>query len=278
MSEKLNQLYAKENNGDYEQDFMEKYMLGLVEYLKENHSEEIYALQYSSQEQNLDGPLKETLKGIILGEYRSYPNASYHIQNVYIKDDLDSNKALKEVVKEAIHNRTNANTGNRFVNPDLTLEIVSNDDGTVYYDTIELKSTCDDTIKGSSLTQVYPDEWTIFIYHTKDGKDGDMACGRYRDAVIDIQINFAIRTVVSFKELKTNMYNQHTKLSDEESEELIAAWYTKSSLKTFNNLTADKGIGLYGRTNRELILAVLDMYCEMSDEEKIQFRNKLTNR
>ena len=52
-----------------------------------------------------------------------------------------------------------------FTRPDICLEIRIND--SLEYETVELKSTKNDSIPGSSVQQITPDEWVIFIKHTK---------------------------------------------------------------------------------------------------------------
>lgn len=282
MSEKLNQLYAKENNGDYEQDFMRTYLNGLVHYLLECHSEEIYSLQYRTQEQNIDEPLKRLLQNIILKEYKSYPDAGYHIENVFIQNELDANKELKKLVKELLYERTKAyeKAGVTYTNPDLTLKIVSNNnENDVFYDTIELKSTSKDgrgDIVGSCLNQIYPNEWLIFVYHQKDGKEGNITFGRYGEAVINCRVDYRIRPVVAFQSLKDNEDGKHKKLSIKECVAVKENWRNTVSEKAFNNLTNDKANSQYDQANRGLVLQALNEYEKMSDEEKIQFRNKLT--
>lgn len=282
MSEKLNQLYAKENNGDYEQDFMRMYLGGLVQYLLECHSEEIYSLQYRTQEQNIDEPLKRLLQNVILNEYKSYPGADYHIENVFIQNELEANKELKELVKGLLHERTKAyeKAEVAYTNPDLTLKIVSNrNESDVFYDTIELKSTSKSgkgDIVGSCINQVYPNEWLIFVYHHKDSKEGNITFGRYGEAVVTCRVDYRVRPIVSFQSLKDNEDGEHKKLSIEGCISVKEDWRNTVSENAFNNLTNDKANSQYDQANRGLVLQVFNEYEKMSDEEKIQFRNKLT--
>lgn len=71
-----------------------------------------------------------------------------------------------------------------------------------YFETIELKSTKQDSIPGSSIQQILPDEWVIFIKHT--AKDVDVVTGKYRHS-INSKMQFPDRSPrpqVSFKKLK----------------------------------------------------------------------------
>ncbi|WP_134393501.1 hypothetical protein [Flavobacterium psychrophilum] len=76
---------------------------------------------------------------------------SYKITNVLLPEHL-TDEQKKEITKAK---------KSVYTNPDLYLEIT---DGTnIYFESVELKSTKDNNIPGSSVQQVSPFEWVIFV-------------------------------------------------------------------------------------------------------------------
>lgn len=76
---------------------------------------------------------------------------SYRISNVLLPEHL-TNEQKKEIA---------ASKKSVYTSPDLYLEIT---DGTnIYFESVELKSTKDNYIPGSSVQQVSPFEWVIFV-------------------------------------------------------------------------------------------------------------------
>lgn len=75
----------------------------------------------------------------------------YRISNVLLPEHL-TNEQKKEIT---------ASKKSVYTSPDLYLEIT---DGTnIYFESVELKSTKDNNIPGSSVQQVSPFEWVIFV-------------------------------------------------------------------------------------------------------------------
>lgn len=81
---------------------------------------------------------------------------SYNIKNVLLPEQLstEQKKSITESKKSV------------YTSPDLYLEIT---DGTnIYFESVELKSTKDNNIPGSSVQQVSPFEWVIFVKRDND--------------------------------------------------------------------------------------------------------------
>lgn len=81
---------------------------------------------------------------------------SYKIKNVLLPEQLstEQRKSITESKKSV------------YTSPDLYLEIT---DGTnIYFESVELKSTKDNNIPGSSVQQVSPFEWVIFVKRDND--------------------------------------------------------------------------------------------------------------
>ncbi|WP_313387117.1 hypothetical protein [Chishuiella sp.] len=95
----------------------------------------------------------------------------YNIDNVLLPKDLsEEQKHLIASNKKSI-----------YTNPDLYLEIYDGENK--YYRSIELKSTKNNNIPGSSVQQIYPFEWVIFVQRNKDFVN--ITTGYYLNSITD---------------------------------------------------------------------------------------------
>lgn len=136
----------------------------------------------------VDGKTYKTLFGQI---------RNLSIRNVFLPEELSTEH--KEWIKQ--------NKDGQYVNPDLLIEILN---GTsIEYVTLELKSTKNDKIPGSSIQQVNPYEWTLFVKHNKKGII--LSTGLYANSITN-KIPFPDRSPrpeISFAHLlKWNHYNR----------------------------------------------------------------------
>ena len=109
------------------------------------------------------------------------------VNRVLLPEDISDE--LKEIIK--------ASKSSVYTNPDLYLELKLGDE--ISYESIELKSTKNDSIPGSSIQQIVPEEWVIFIKHS--GKSISISTGQYIHA-INSKMQFPDRSPrpqVSFK-------------------------------------------------------------------------------
>ena len=189
--------------------FMHLYMYELEIWLNE-HREEIFNISFQSDEANTDRPLKEYLKHVIetecncivnlnrikgISDKESYFPITDDIRSIYIARVLLP-EDINQEIRTILQSRKNA----VFTKPDLCL--VLNINGTISYETLELKSTKTDAIPGSSVQQISPEEWVIFIKHGRD--DVKIATGQYYHA-INSKMPFPDRSPrpqVSFSELQ----------------------------------------------------------------------------
>ena len=125
---------SEESNTD---EFLKRYFQDFLS--KHNHIEDVklkkLALKIDTDEYFID---IENLK-------------SYRIKNVFLPEHLsiEQKKTIAKAKKSV------------YTNPDLYLEIF---DGTnTYYESVELKTTKDNNIPGSSVQQISPFEWIIFV-------------------------------------------------------------------------------------------------------------------
>ena len=188
------------------QTFMCIYMYKLEEDLTK-HKDDLIEVSFQSDEANTDRPLKEYLKKHIEESFSSIPEDTditslcfegttytdmqaikkIQVNRVLLPEDISDE--LKEIIK--------ASKSSVYTNPDLYLELKLGDK--ISYESIELKSTKNDSIPGSSIQQIVPEEWVIFIKHS--GKSISISTGQYIHA-INSKMQFPDRSPrpqVSFK-------------------------------------------------------------------------------
>lgn len=271
--------------------FMKIYMYELELYLN-TLKDEILKLSFQSDEANTDRPLKEYLKyliennfngitpkisEVIIEQTRAY-NISDDIRNIYIDRVLLPNE-ISNKLKTLLSKRKNA----MYTNPDICLEI--NDNGNIHYETIELKSTKNDSIPGSSVQQISPEEWVIFIKHTNNSVA--ISTGRYFHA-INTKMQFPDRSPrpqVSYSELE-NWNNRHrirhinklhyqSSADDTVKRELLCDWQGVLAKRWVNILfTFDKNVKepWFNNNLRKFILEFLTVYDELNDVKKEEYK------
>lgn len=279
-------------------DFMYIYMYNLETFLL-SKKETLDTISFQSDEANTDRPLKEYLKKLIENEFNKIPDDSSiknlnienkHESSLYDYDDLYiSNVLLPEEITPDIKNTIKELKSAVYTNPDMCFVIT--DGSSVFYETIELKSTKQDSIPGSSIQQILPDEWVIFIKHTQTSID--VITGKYINS-INSKMQFPDRSPrpeVSFKELK-NWNKKHRNKSnntlsysvDTESNEkfeLISDWQKVLSDRwiemLFESNTVKKNEPWFNNNMRKFIISFLSEYESLSSDEQIAFKNKITN-
>ena len=200
--------------------FMYIYMYELEKFLIKNKSK-IKNVSFQSDEANTDRQLKEFLKEIIENNFNKIPNNSRidvvdienkgSFNNDIIKKIYIDEVLLPEEITLDIKEILQKDKNSVYTNPDLCFKIISNNK--IFYKTIELKSTKNNSIPGSSIQQINPAEWVIFIKHTNS--DIEITTGQYINA-INSKMEFPDRSPrpqVSFKELQ-NWNNSNRVLND----------------------------------------------------------------
>lgn len=153
----------------------------LVLYLLENSDgfkKELSSVNFYSDEANTDKELKLVVKNYLLNKlYFSFDddfNVEFFIDNYEYKTKFSNiknfsinNVFLPEELLPEHKEWIKKNKNGQYVNPDLLVEISNGKH--ISYITLELKSTKNDKIPGSSIQQVDPYEWTLFVKHNKNG-------------------------------------------------------------------------------------------------------------
>lgn len=278
------------------QEFMQIYMYELEKYL-ETKKEEMKQVSFQSDEANTDRPLKEFLKRTIESSFCSIPQTT-EISSVQFEGtvgtDMDTLKTIKikkvllpEDITDEIREIVKASKNAVYTNPDICLQIIYNSQ--VYYETIELKSTKQDSIPGSSIQQILPNEWVIFIKHSNNKIE--IATGQYIHA-INSKMQFPDRSPrpqVSFKEMVS--WNQKNRIlkyasliykNDAEEQikyKLMEDWQNVLSERwidmLFNTTTIKSNDPWFNNNMRKFILSFLERYESLSETEKVAFKEKI---
>lgn len=276
--------------------FLTVYMLELEKHLNA-HKDELINISFQSDEANTDRPLKEYLKETIqkcnkissnveevffnydLGKQSTHFIVADDIKNIFIEKVLLPDE-LSSIEKQELSKRKNA----VYTNPDICLKIIDNDK--TYYETIELKSTKKDNIPGSSIQQISPDEWVIFIKHSKNTIS--VITGKYIHS-INSKMQFPDRSPrpqVSFRELEKWNHSHRKQIKDiiyycSDSEEkakyeLLSDWQAilaKRWKETLFSPRKKKNEPWFNNNLRKFILDFLAEYDKLSEAEKDDFKS-----
>ena len=287
-----------ENSMNIIDSFMQVYMFELEKYL-ETRKEDLKNVSYQSDEANTDRPLKEFLKNLIETNFNSIPKHTV-INSIRSEDDSEINISmlmkikinrvlLPEEITEDIKKWIKESKNAIYTNPDLCLEII--DSEKIYYETIELKSTKKDAIPGSSIQQILPNEWVIFIKHAKNNIS--VTTGQYIHAV-NSKMQFPDRRPrpqVSFQEMKKwNAQNRvlsyqsliyKKDLEENTKYELIDDWQNVLAQRWIDILFNSKNIRSnepwFNTTMRKFIILFLDKYDSLSISEKERFKKNIND-
>ncbi len=280
------------------QDFMQIYMYELEKFL-ETKKNELKMVSFQSDEANTDRPLKEFLKLLIETSFSTIPEKceiteiqfeGVNSTDITVLKTLKINRVLlPEDITEEIREMIKESKSSVYTNPDMCLEIIF--DNKVYYETIELKSTKQDSIPGSSIQQILPTEWVIFIKHSNNKIE--VTTGQYIHA-INSKMQFPDRSPrpqVSFKEMmnwnQLNRLIQYSSLvykKDENEQtkyELIHDWQSVLAERWIEMLfeanTVKNNEPWFNNNMRKFILDFLERYEALSETEKIEFKDKIKN-
>lgn len=278
----------------YLEPFMYIYMCELEMYLK-SHTDELLKISFQSDEANTDRPLKEYLKKIIEQNCNhieslydvntvSFDSCWYeiddNIRNIFIQKVLLPDE-LTDDIKLVLKSRKKG----VFTNPDLCLEL--NIGGDKVYETVELKSTKSDAIPGSSVQQVSPYEWVIFIKH--NARAVDVTTGQYMNAV-NTQMQFPDRSPrpqVSFSELKNwNQKNRNIKTEsiyfnssdNKDKQRLLEDWQGVLAERWTKIVFAKKKRNVepwFNNNLRKFILNFLEIYDDLPYSEREEYKDLL---
>lgn len=278
------------------QKFMCIYMYKLEENLM-NHKDELIDVSFQSDEANTDRPLKEYLKQHIEKSFSSIPEDTDITSLCFEGDTFTDLQAIKQTrvnrvllpedISDELKETIKASKSSVYTDPDLYLELKLGNE--LSYESIELKSTKNDSIPGSSIQQIVPEEWVVFIKHT--GKNISITTGQYIHA-INSKMQFPDRSPrpqVSFKAMsswnkdnrivKSNALCYEKDTDDNNKRALISDWQDVLSqrwLDVLFNATSTKANEPWFNNNmRKFILSFLAKYENLTDAEKKEFKERV---
>jgi len=171
--------------------FLSQYFYEL-EIILNTKAKEISSVKFQSEESNTDEYLKNFVREIILHN-RTIKNKQittlslangneskslkvrefnqFQITNVFLPNELTVD----------LKNKISVTKSSVYTNPDLLLEIKGYNK--IHYQSVELKSTKNNKIPGSSVQQVNPYEWVIFIKRKNDNIQ--VATGHYINSITE---------------------------------------------------------------------------------------------
>ena len=178
-------------NNDFLQSFLIVYFYK-IEFLLNKNSNGLENLKFQSEESNTDEHLKlffqnfitnnndisgiEIKELLLVADDNEYSIKISNLLNYKIKQVLLPEE-LSEDQKQTITSRKKS----VYTSPDLYLKIT--DGQNIMYESVELKSTKNDKIPGSSIQQISPFEWVIFIKRNNDSVS--VTTGFYINSITD---------------------------------------------------------------------------------------------
>ncbi len=275
-------------------------MYQLEQYLS-NHNTLLKEVIFQVDEANTDRYLKERIKEIIEMtknellqdiDINKFEEVNLGIVDSKEIQEIISNVTIEQVllpenitpdIKRYIYPKA---TG-PITLPDICLELTAY--GQIHYEAIELKSTKTDTIPGSSIQQISPDEWVIFVKHTKVSVE--IATGKYINT-INAKMQFPDRSPrpqVSFKELY-NWNKKYRKFEDKqfivkednaqlEKYNLLEDWQTVLCNRwidmLFNSTNTRANKPWFNQALQKFSYQLIEKYTSLSPAEQKEFMKKL---
>lgn len=259
---------------------------------------QLQKVKFQSEESNTDEFLKKYFK-----EYLSSNNniEATNLKQLQIKidveefiinvEDLFSYRISNVLLPEELSKEQKQNIANSkksvYTNPDLYLEIT--DGNYTYFESVELKSTKDNKIPGSSVQQVSPFEWVIFVKRSKG--EVSIATGYYLNSITN-KLPFPDRSPrpqIGFKTLE-NWNKKYRKVKDQvltienitdlnkEKISLLNDWQDYLANEWLQIIQADSSKNnekWFNNALRKFAVKFLDYTDKLSEKEKTSLKNKL---
>jgi hypothetical protein len=202
---------------------------------------------------------------------------NYKINSVFLPEELtDVQKKKITESKKSV-----------YTNPDLYLEIT--DGRELFYESIELKSTKDNNIPGSSVQQVSPFEWVIFV--KRENNTVSVTTGFYINSITEKlpfpdrsprpQIGFntllewnkkyrkATEKILSIENV-TKIHKDKIKLLTDWQDYLAIEW-----LEIIKSETAKNNEKWFNNALRKFVVKFLDYSDNLTTSEKIRLKKQL---
>ncbi|MFI3332151.1 MAG: hypothetical protein SNI51_08945 [Rikenellaceae bacterium] len=256
-------------------------------------------VSFQSEEANTDSELKEFFKTFILANNSLTEEYLFNVEIIgvdkvavlYAKEDLCKYKIERVYLPSELTNEhkviIKSEKRGVYTNPDIFI-LVS--DGSEHkYVSSELKSTKSDKIPGSSVQQVSPYEWVIFVQHMKEVFR--VTTGQYLNSITSVlpfpdrsprpQIGFNIldgwnsRNRVVDKEKLTIDYSKDDNTSKLSILENWHGFLVNEWLTTVCDKDVSDNEKWFNHTIRLYSLALVEHYNSLSDEARVEFVKRL---
>lgn len=263
--------------------YITAFMLEL-EHCLNNNKEQFSKIIYRYDEANTDKQAKQLIKNLILSNLRTISDINVVTignKNCFIDKKLFAIESVMtpneytQTERQYIRDTKTA----VYSNPDLILHIDYN--GKKIIEPLELKSTEKNDIPGSSIQQITPNEWVIFIKHNY--KDTKIIVGKYKNTISGIMRfpDRSPRPQVSFCELE-KWNEKHRKVvgrnvilscdnNDIDKELLLRDWQDFLANRWVDVLKLNRknnGEAWFNNTIRKFAVNLLKYYDTLTDEEK----------
>lgn len=275
--------------------FLHLYFYQLEDMLNK-HNSELDKVKFQSEEANTDEYLKLFFKTFILANKSLHSDYHYDVkikntktEEFYKIDDLlkigIEDVILPSELTEEHKNDIKAQKSAVFTKPDIYLKIISGTK-TVYL-SVELKSTKNNEIPGSSVQQVSPYEWVIFVQH-KNGVNKSVT-GVYVNSITgDLPFpDRSPRPKIGFNTLNQwNIDNRiiengvisYTYSDNSKKEQILIDWnetLVDEWLNTVKSSTKRNNEKWFNNTIRLFSIELLEYYDSLGCCEKRDFLNTL---
>lgn len=258
-------------------------------------------IDFHQDEANIDKNLKRYLKSYMITSFSRVENHTLKMLEIKelggerilpysaFKEIYIKHVYLPEEITEAIKSNLKRNRSITYTNPDLLLEL--SDGLRIEYISVELKSTKNNKIPGSSIQQVNPTQWVIFIRHSNTHVE--VSTGHYLNT-ISSRLQFPDRSPrpeVSYRELSSWNYKNRTRhyrgvkydMSDTEDYikiDLLTDWQDVLAKRWVDIIfaeTKERNIPWFSNNIRKFIVRFLDRYEQLSEEEKSVLKEKVAS-
>lgn len=259
-------------------------------------------VSFQSDEANTDRPLKLFLKDFIEKNFNSLPHSKSNYKfNIPLNNsctelnysDFSDIKIVHVLLPDELSTELKSeiaeNKSSVYTNPDLLLKLTDGVNTT--HISIELKSTKNNSIPGSSVQQIVPTEWVIFIKHSNNTID--ITTGQYIHS-INSKLQFPDRSPrpqVAFNELSqwntsnriidNNTLNYNYNSCDENLKyTLISDWQSYLADRWIDVLfstSTKSNEPWYNNNLRKFIIKFLTKYDSLSIQEKEAFKNTVAS-
>lgn len=251
-------------------------------------------VKFQLDEANTDKDLKNAIKKFITNNCNAIMSIDvvkidgieYHLNlndfavcDVFVPDDYNDeiNDFVKKVKKGAI-----------FVKPDMVLKCRFK--GQFVFQTIEFKSTKNNKIPGSSVQQILPNEWVIFIKH--NSKDGlSFITGKYKDSISknmqfpdrsprpQVSYDELYKWIKQYRDFNNRVLVIKNDAGENEKIEILTDWQEVLSKRWLNVIKSDskgKKEPWFNNNLRKFMLVFLKYYDDLNKDEQIELKKKIS--